>query len=153
MSNQRYAIDTCSLINLWKTYPKDINVFNPIWDNFEVLVDNENVISSTEIFDELKDDDIKIWAKKNHQVFVKPDKEIQGNVTSILIKHPNLINVSDTNKSSSSGDPFLVATAMSKNCIVVSDESTRSPKKIPAICESLNIRCINTLDFIREITT
>lgn len=43
--------------------------FSHIWQAFNELVENGQLISSSEIFEELKDDDIVKWAKEHKDAF------------------------------------------------------------------------------------
>lgn len=65
-------------------------------------------------------------------------------------KFPNMININKNKKSSSSGDPFLIATAIEKHGIIVTNEK-HGLNKIPDVCKAFNIESINLLQFIDEI--
>jgi len=43
----------------------------------------------------------------------------------------------------SSGDAFLIATAMKYQIAVITEENKTSPKKIPRICGAYGIPCFN----------
>ena len=58
-----YVIDACALIDATKEYNMSKKTFSPIWEAFDELISNGQLISSTEILDELKDDDLIAWAK------------------------------------------------------------------------------------------
>ena len=45
----------------------------------------------------------------------------------------------------SSGDAFLIATAMKYGLTVITEESKKGEKKIPYVCKSLNVPCIDIL--------
>lgn len=112
-----YVIDACALIDAAKEYNMSKKTFSPIWEAFDELISNGQLISSTEILDELKDDDLIAWAKKHKELFVPLTKEIQEQVFEVLKKYPTLIKMKST--SNSNGDPFLVATAITNNgCII-----------------------------------
>lgn len=71
-----YAIDACALINACKAYNIKKKSFAHIWDKFDELFDSGSLISSIEIYDELKDNDLKDWVKKHKDKFLPLDKEI-----------------------------------------------------------------------------
>jgi len=50
-------------------------------------------------------------------------------------------------------DPFVIATAISKQYTIVTGEratGTRNRPKIPDVCRDLNIQCIGFTDLIRQ---
>ena len=61
-----------------------------------------------------------------------------------------MININKNKKSSSNGDPFLIATAIEKQGVVVTNEKY-GLNKIPAICKYFNIESITLLQFIDKI--
>ena len=63
---------------------------------------------------------------------------------------PNMININKNKKSNSNGDPFLVATAIEKEGVIVTNEKN-SINKIPYVCKFFNVETINLTQFIREI--
>ena len=65
-----YIIDACALIDAAKEYNMSKKTFSPIWETFEELIDNGQLITSTEIQDELKDDDLITWSKKHKELFL-----------------------------------------------------------------------------------
>ena len=131
-----YCIDTSSLITGWNDrYPPEI--FPGLWEHFEGLIEIEKLIAPEEVYFELEkqDDSIKSWVDKN----------------KILKKHLNLI---DLNRTSNQADPFVIALALQRNGIVVTEEKwTNSPKrtKIPNVCEAYNVQCIDLINMIRQL--
>jgi len=144
----KYVIDTCSLIELRRTYPKD--VFPGVWDKVGELAESEILISVEDVYEELKvqDDEVLEWA--NEHVEFKPlDEQIQIKASEILENYPNLLNLK---KRKSSADPFLIATAMVFSCSVITEETPSGGGpylKIPDICRSNGIDCIRLLDMLR----
>lgn len=147
-----YCIDTSSLITGWKDrYPPEI--FPGLWEHFKGLIEIEKLIAPEEVYFELEkqDDSIKSWVDKNKKMFQPLDDGVQAIVSEILTKHPTLI---DLNRTSNQADPFVIALALQRNGIVVTEEKwTNSPKrtKIPNVCEAYNVQCIDLLNMIREL--
>lgn len=148
--NAKYVIDTCSLLALNRVYPLD--VVPGAWDAINELAESGIVISSNEIYLELEnqDDNVFIWAKNHKQIFLPLQRDIQEKATEILRSFPTLIDVF---QSKSSADPFLIATAIVHSCSVVTEEKPTGPDskkvKIPNVCRSLNVPCINFLEMMR----
>ena len=86
----KYVFDTGPFINL-KNYPND--VFTSLWDNFLQMIEEDEIISSSEVLRELQDydDEIAVWAKTQKKIFVRPSIDEQLEVQKILAKYPNLV--------------------------------------------------------------
>lgn len=151
MDNTIYAIDASSLIEAAKNYNLKLPVFQPIWKKFSEMFEEGALISSIEVFEELKDDDLVEWIKPYKKSFIKLTESIQQNVTEVLKENAQLINLKKNKKSSSNGDPFLIATALEYGAVVVTNEKPSSDIKIPAVCKKFNLRSINLNQFIAEI--
>lgn len=149
-SNKAYIIDACALIDASKNYPLDMKAFNSIWEKISELFEQGKLLSSSEIFNEVKDKDLSNWLKHYKKSFLPLDENIQRRTTEVLKQFPNIININKNKKSSSNGDPFLIATAIERGGIVVTNEKG-GPNKIPDVCKFYNIGVINLTQFIREI--
>ena len=148
-----YIIDACALIDAAKEYNMSKKTFLPIWEAFEELINNGQLITSTEIQDELKDDDLIAWSKKHKELFVPLTREIQEQVFEVLKKYPTLIKMKST--SNSNGDPFLVATAIVNNGYIITNERPGDEKTgdyhIPNVCKGFDIPYMSLHAFIGEI--
>lgn len=151
MNDNIYVIDACSLIEASKRYHLDMKIFQSIWDKFGEMFQNGKLISSIEVFDEIKDEDLQEWIKPYKNAFKPLSKEVQENATKILKDYPKIINVQNTKKSSSNGDPFLIATAMCEDGIVVTNEKKTSEYKIPKICSKYGIPSMDLDEFLKDI--
>lgn len=148
LSNAKYVIDTCSLTELRRTYP--FKMFAPVWNKLEELVDEGIIITTEEVFDELKmnDDDVFKWAKENSKMFIPLDEQIQIKVQELLTTHYNLIDIKNKK---SSADPFVIALALLNNCTVVTEEKPSGgpdKSKIPDVCNYYKVDCIKLLDLL-----
>ncbi|MDH4129556.1 MAG: DUF4411 family protein [Spirochaetota bacterium] len=152
LSIKTYCIDTSAIIDPWRNrFPPDI--FPSIWQEIDNLIINNQLKAPREVYNELEnqDDEILEWAK-NHKnnLFIDLDEYEQSLVIDILNKFPKLI---DYNKTKPDADPFIIALAKSKGYTVVTMERPGSFEypKIPFVCKDYNVRCINILEFIREL--
>lgn len=150
MNSRIYIIDACALIDASKNYPLGKKTFQSIWDKIAEMFEEGTLMSSAEILDEVKDKDISDWLKSYKGNFIPIDESIQKTTKEILDKFPNMININKNKKSSSNGDPFLIATAIEKQGIIVTNEKN-GLNKIPNVCKVFNIESINLLQFIDEI--
>jgi len=127
----KYVLDTNVFINMQRHHPLD--VFGSLWDKMAIAIDEGAVVSSDEVFDELSigNDALLQWAKQRNGAFISSGADVQRMVRDILQKHPAL--VTGTRKANGA-DPFVIALAKLKGCILVSDEvraGYRQPVKIP----------------------
>ena len=150
---ERYAIDTCALINASKNYSLKKTTFNPIWQKVTDMIAKGALISTSEVRDELKDDDLVEWSKKNDTLFLPPTEEVQKKVTVILHDFPTMIKLKSTGNSNA--DPFLIATAEIEGAIIVTDErlgdESTGDYHIPNVCRRYGIECITLNDFLDRI--
>jgi predicted nucleic acid-binding protein len=148
----KYCIDTSALIDAWvRWYPKE--VFQTLWEKVEGLIEADRFISSEEVLQELErkeGDTLFQWAKDRRHVFLPLDGSIQACASQIMATYPRLV---DGRTGKSFADPWVVATARTNGCIVVTGEKpTGKPQrpKIPDVCRGMGIRWIGFFDLIRE---
>lgn len=150
---KKYAIDTCSLINAAKNYNPTKAFFAPLWKEITDMIAAGTLISSVEVRDEVKDEDLVKWCKQNDGLFLPLTEEIQRKTIIILRDFPTMIKMKSTGNSNA--DPFLIATAILENAIVVSDEQPGDESsgnyKLPNVCRKYGIECITLRDFLDTI--
>ena len=150
---ERYAIDACSLINAAKHYNLKKATFSPVWDKVTDMISTGALISTVEVRDELKDDDLVEWCKLNDSLFLPLTEDIQKKVTVILRDFPTMIKMKSTGNSNA--DPFLIATAVLKDATIVSDErlgdEATGDFHIPNVCKKYGIDCISLEEFLERI--
>lgn len=148
-----YVIDACALIDAARNYNMSKKSFSHIWAALDDLIQNGELISSTEIMDELKDDDLKAWAKQHKECFLPLTRDVQAKTTEVLSQFPTLIKIRSTGNSNA--DPFLIATAVLQGGTIVTNEKLGDNKtkdyKIPNVCQALNIPYMNLHTFLDQI--
>ena len=148
-----YVIDACALIDAARNYNMSKKSFSHIWAALDDLIQNGELISSTEIMDELKDDDLKAWAKQHKECFLPLTRDVQVKTTEVLSQFPTLIKIRSTGNSNA--DPFLIATAVLQGGTIVTNEKLGDNKtqdyKIPNVCQALNIPYMNLHTFLDHI--
>ena len=151
----RYLIDASSLNDLQDKYPKDIPIFEPIYNKVYEMFEKEELFSVREVYEELKDSQ-EFWEDYKDCFRELTEKESK-NVSDILCSDEFKVFVEQGMKNNKGhwADPHLIACAMEdKTEIVVVTQESRTNKpqgKIPYVCKRLNIKSINLLEFIKEI--
>jgi len=145
----KYIFDSGPFIDL-KNYPDD--VFTSLWNNFTAMIKNGEIVSSSEVLRELEDydDEIAKWAKANKRVFIKPTLEEQTEVQKILAKHPDLVKQEAILTGKPYADPFVIAQAISHNCVLVHNEKFKpNAHKIPNVCKAYGVAETSLFEFFR----
>jgi len=158
-----YVFDTSSIRSLQHFYP---SVFKTIWDGLDGLVQQQNLISTREVWNELERQNVSTevlaWAKQNKRMFTTPNAaELQFVAQIFQITHfQNLIGEQQRLKGTPVADPFVIACAKIKGGTVVTEEgwdhssSTLTPKpnaaKIPNVCTHFNVPCIDLERFMQQ---
>lgn len=149
----KYVIDACALIDAVKNYNMSKSTFLPIWETIDELIISGNLITSSEIKDELKDDELIEWVKQRKKFLVPLTKDIQEKVVEILKEYPTLIKMKST--SNSNGDPFLIATAIIEKGCIVTNEKLGDEKSgdyhIPNVCNKMGVPWMDLRNFLDHI--
>ena len=136
----KYIIDTCSILSQKDNGTHRRNVYRSQWEKIDEYIRQRIIIACSEIKDEILDEEISTWLKRLSCAVIDIDNEVQENVVKIVTQHPNLV---DFDKVKSSGDAFLIATAMKYDLIVITEENKEKHNKIPHICGFFGIDCVN----------
>ena len=136
----RYCIDTSALIDAWvRWYPREM--FPTLWEKVDALIDDGRLFSSEEVLQELErkeGDTLYEWAKERQDYFLSLNDDIQACASQIMANYPRLV---DERTGKSFADPWVIATAHTRGCTVVTGERpTDSPDrrpKIPDVCQGM----------------
>jgi hypothetical protein len=147
-----YCVDTSGWLDGWQRhYPAD--VFPTLWTKLDDVIATGEIITSEEVYVEIKRkaDDLHDWIQACKQMLVPLDEPIQIRAAALLTEFPRLV---DTLRGRGKADPFVLATAIERNAIVVTGEvmtGKMDKPRIPDVCQLKGIRCINFLQMIREL--
>ena len=157
-----FCFDSSALITLHNYYWTDI--LDDILEELETLFSNGRIVSHILVFNELttkakKPDDLSRWISQKRQYFKNMTGVQAQYVASIIEEFPGLI---DQNREKNQADPWLIAQILeersrpqlnflgsNREFIVVSQESKRSPHKIPAVCKRYDIQYLNLKEFFK----
>lgn len=147
-----YCVDTSGWCDGWQRY-YPVDVFPSLWAKLDGLIVAGEIISSEEVYLEIKRkaDDLHKWIQARKQMLVPLDEAIQLRATALLGEYPRLV---DTLRNRSKADPFVIATAIEHNAVVVTGEvltGKMEKPRIPDVCQAKGIRYMNFLQMIREL--
>jgi hypothetical protein len=94
-------------------------------------------------------DAVHTWAKGQEDFFVDLDEDVQEATGRILAAHPKILG---TGKGRNGADPFVIALALARDGVVVTEENRGSltNPKIPVVCDAMGVRCLTLVQFIGE---
>jgi len=153
-----YCFDASSIINLFRhgglwypPYPDDI--FEGLWIKLEELIRNGEIISHITVLKEIerRDDKAKEWCYKHRRIFKDIDDCQIEKISEIKTKYSKSHwNAEINRKGQEWADPWLIALAICKEAIIISDEKNESDR-IPYIANHFGIITLNLMDFFRKI--
>jgi hypothetical protein len=158
-----YVFDTSSIRALQHFYPR---VFKSIWDGLDILVQQGQLVSTREVFNEVEMQAISAevlgWAKNNKYIFTIPNNdELRFVATIFQVKHfQSLIGKQQQLKGTPVADPFVIAKAKIAQATVVTEEGWLRPSqsltpkphaaKIPNVCAYFNVPCVDLEGFMQQ---
>ena len=143
-----YTFDTCVFIELFRRYPEDI--FVSIWELIEGMLLENRIIIIKDVVDELSriHDKVYEYVKERKKNIFELTEDVQVILKNIIIRFPDWVNPYNM---SNAADPCLVALGKTFNLKVITQETIKGNKlRIPYICNKIDVRCGNLIDFLRE---
>jgi len=137
-----YCIDTSALIAAWsERYP--ITNFPRFWDALDTLVKDSKCFAPHPVFMEIekKSDELHQWLKPRAHMFIPINELIQLRAKAVLAKYPGLVGQL---KDRTAADPFVIAAAIDRSLIVVTEENytdSADRPRIPTVCADPDFAC------------
>lgn len=146
----KYLFDSDILINSNRYVPR--KRFGSFWDKIEEYIESDEIGILKIVRNEIEKgtDDLYNWLSRfpaTKFINEKAEEEVLLIVKDIVNKYPDLVNPLNTGDQA---DPYLVAYAKVRNLSVITYESPRSPKKIPEICKTMGVNCMNLEEFLEK---
>lgn len=141
----RYIIDTSAILSQKPNELHRRTVHKSQWEKIDELIRNHEIVMCSEIYDEVKDEEIKKLLTSLSCKVIEIDDDIQKYVRKIVTECPKSISFTERS-GTSSGDAFLIATAMKYNLVIITEENKQKANKIPQVCQKFNLECINILE-------
>lgn len=142
----KYIIDSCAIIsqNLRSMYPRSVH--KGLWEGIDSLVKTHELVICKQIESEIlagkRDDEAKEWVKNSDLVVLEEDEFVQRHVAEVVNSTPRLLRFGAA-RGTSSGDAFIIATAIEYGLIIVSQERKASPYKIPQVASKFGIETLD----------
>ncbi len=160
---QLYVLDTSVLTQAHRVY-YTFDIAPALWNFLIETAKARKIISIDRISDEILKgkDDLAEWAKNRFSFAFENIK----NDSDVLINYGNLMKwaneqsqftqaAKDEFARVNNADPWIIAYAMSKNSVVVTQEVLNKEIKrkipIPNVCDAFNVKYINTFALLREL--
>ena len=138
----RYIMDTSSILSQKPNEPHRRQVYKSLWKKIDDYIKEGLIVTCSEVSEEIKDEKIKEWLFNQQCLVNDIDADVQINVKKIVSENPKMIEFTG-GRGSSSGDAFLIATAMKYNLAIITEENPDKPTKIPQIGKSYGIDVVN----------
>jgi hypothetical protein len=145
-----YSLDSNILINLRRTYPRDI--FGSLWDSIEDSVGADDVCVSEAVLREVHrgGDDLYAWVKGLEGFVCDVTDDELATVAAIAVDHPEWVR-GQVNEA----DPFLIAHAKAEGSVIITEENRKGPGtldknlKIPNVADEHGVACLKFFEFVR----
>ena len=82
-------------------------------------------------------------------VVLEIDDDVQFNVRKIVTEHPEMIEFTGGG-GTSSGDAFLLATAMKYHLSIITEENPQKAKKLPMISKNYGVSTFNIIELCEQ---
>ena len=142
-----YVLDTNSIRVIGNYYPER---FPSFWEKFDTSVENGKIISVKEVYRELDyqvtQTNLREWIESHKKIFLIPSEEETSFVGKIFAIPHFLALIKQRNQLTGSpvADPFVIASAYTRQACVVSEEKFKeNAAQIPNICKHFGVKCVN----------
>ncbi len=147
-----YVFDNSPLSTLFRNYYR--RRFPSLWQRFDDLVVNEDIVSTREVLREIEDgavESLREWGAQNGGLFKMPNAEEGAFVARIYAVQHFQQNIERQKmlKGARNADPFVIAkAAVTERTVVTLERAKPNAVKIPNICEHFDIPCMTLEDFM-----
>jgi len=96
---------------------------------------------------------LRKWVKKWKKHLVVPTDAVSFNAAIPIINEEyssGFLNARKQAEGKEEADPYLIGYCKAHNCVLITSERKTKPKKIPAVSEKNEVRCIDINEFLIE---
>lgn len=87
----KYIMDTSSILSQKPGETHTRLVYKSQWERIEEYMRSHSIVTCSEIFEEIKDKEIKEWIFSQQCIVLEFDDDIQNNVRKIVTENPKMI--------------------------------------------------------------
>lgn len=118
----------------------------------ENMAKRGELISHIEVYKEIvkREGPIHQWCEQNKNMFKDIDECQMKELENIKTKYDRVYWDNEINKGGPWADPWVVALSICEDAIIITDEKN-APNHIPYIANHFNRRCLNLIDFFKEV--
>lgn len=162
----KYLLDSNIYLNFYERYYQ-YNYFPSFWKELNKIINEKVIIPRVVIDEHYQNNWFKEWLSENfhadivnHKNFVEEWGHVLNHVSTCGLYKDDALSSIKGWAHEKIADPWIVAIAKSENLVVVTSElknhnlnSIHPSKsaKIPDVCNSLGVRCIDMNTFFKEI--
>jgi hypothetical protein len=149
-----YVFDNSPLSVLFRNYYR--GRFPTLWDRFDGLIANGQIVSTREVYREVEDssiDALRDWAGQRQAVFHMPNAAEGAFVAGIYAVAHFQQNIEQKKllKGGRNADPFVIAKAATDGrCVVTMELLKENGVKIPNICQHFGVECLTLEEFMER---
>lgn len=150
MTQPVYVLDSSFLIKLFREQP--IDVYVTLWESIDALLSDGGAMVPREAYREIerRDDALHDWLKGRSGIVEADGAELQV-VAEMSVRYPLWVQ-----GPKNAADPFVIAAALVRGGIVVTDERTAGPTtdernlRIPNVGDAFGVEVILPTEMIRR---
>jgi len=143
----KYIVDSSAVLSFSKYDRYEKEYFTPLWNSFDKKVQEGTIAATDKVYGELifKDDDIKVWAESNKNIFEIPSPEVNRVSNILKNKFPKWYEYQINRPKSA--DMELICFAKYHEKVLVTQEGWNFTNKrekefkIPTICSKIGAYC------------
>ena len=149
----KYIFDTDAWIDA--NYRASVKMFpTTLWAKYEEEIKTERIVLLKAVYDEItkSSDNLSGWFRNHSESIYNHlnDNHLLQEAKVIVNKYPSIVNPRNTNDQA---DPYLIAYAVTKKVIVVTNERMKNSKiNIPYICHDYNIKTVTLQEFYNKVS-
>ncbi|MHA1341011.1 MAG: DUF4411 family protein [Promethearchaeota archaeon] len=149
-----YIFDSSAFIDLKNRFPRKSTIpfFRKLWVTIENSIQKREIIIIEEVKREIfegNDELTEFFKELPKTIFLDYDEAIQGNLSKV-VNSPSgkpLVGIGKKNEA----DLFLVATAITIDGIIVSNECKKRGHGLPLLCRSFNVKIIDLNEYLERV--
>ena len=92
MVENKYIIDTSSILSQKDNEPHRRTINKTLWKHIDELIAEKRIVTCSEIIEEVNEEELRKWFVALQGVILPIDDEVQENVKKVVTTNPQLID-------------------------------------------------------------